>query len=237
MALNPEKANSSSDSGTVPGLLLRADGEGQWPGIVLLQEIFGINASMRTIAEDFRGKGYDVFVPDLFWRQEPGVQLDPTSADDRGRAETLMKGVDEQDALADIEASVAILKGLDTANGRVAAVGYCLGGRFAYLAAAGDKVDSAVSYYGVAIHKSLALASEISVPVLLHIAGDDHLCGPDVQKELREALSDAKSFTMQTHVGVGHAFARPNSPMWNESAATSANGATMDFLSANLAGT
>ena len=230
-----EGSDGSRDNGVVPGLLLRGDGAQPRPGIVLLQEIFGLNASMRAIAEDFRGHGYDVFAPDLYWRQEGGVQLDPTSADDRGRAETLMKGLDEQAALADIAAAVAMLKGLDTSTGKVAAIGYCLGGRLAYLAAAANAVDSAVSYYGVAIHRSLALADAITVPVLLHIAKNDHLCGPDAQHDLKAALSAKQNFTLHTHPGVGHAFARPNSPSWDEEAAGNANRATFEFLSDTLA--
>ncbi len=231
-----EKSSNPGEDGGVANILLRADGEAPRPGIVLLQEIFGLNASMRAIAEDFRSHGYDVLAPDLFSRQERGVQLDPTKPEDRTRAETLMKGLDEQDALADIRAAISVLKGLDTSNGQVAAVGYCLGGRLAYLAAAEGLVDSAVSYYGVAIHRSLALADRISVPMLLHIAEEDHLCDREAQQELRTALAGKKNFELQTHPGVGHAFARPNSPMWNEAAATSANGATFDFLATISAG-
>ncbi len=230
------KPNDPGDDGGGAGILLRADGATTRPGIVLLHEIFGLNASMRAIAEDFRSRGYDVLAPDLFSRQERGVQLDPTSPEDRTRAEALMKGLEEQDALADVRLAASVLKGLDTSNGKVAAIGYCLGGRLVYLAAAAGLIDSAVSYYGVAIHRSLDLADRISVPVLLHVAEEDHLCDRDAQQELRTVLADKANFSLQTHPGVGHAFARPNSPMWNEAAATSANDATFDFLTLTLAG-
>ena len=234
--MSVSKSGGPGEESGVAGILLRADGGAPRPGIVLLQEIFGLNASMRAIAEDFHGHGYDVFAPDLFSRQERGVQLDPTDPEHRTRAEALMKGLDEQDALADIRAAVSILKGLDTSNGKVAAVGYCLGGRLAYLAAAAGLVDSAVSYYGVAIHRSLAAADQVSVPMLLHVAEEDHLCDRDAQQALRTALAGRENFSLQSHAGVGHAFARPNSPMWNEAAATGANGATFDFLAKTLAG-
>lgn len=217
---------------SVPGLLLRADGADRRPGILLLQEIFGLNASMRAIAEGYRAQGFDVFAPDLFWRQEPGVELDATSAEARTRAEALMKGLDEREALADIADSIGMLKGLDTASGKVAAIGYCLGGRLAYLATADGLVDAGVSYYGVAIHRSLDLAAKLTVPFLMHIAGKDHLCDAQAQQDLHRTFDGKNNVTLHTYPEVGHAFARPNSPLWNEDAATKANALTAEFLSA-----
>ena len=112
----------------VPGLLLEAAGGAPRPGILLLQEIFGVNASIRATAESFRDRGYDVFVPDLFWRQAPGIDLDPASADDRSKAEALMKGLDERVAIADIGMGARRLRRLGRGSGRIAAVGYWLGG-------------------------------------------------------------------------------------------------------------
>ena len=232
--MSSQQPDNSSTEPAVPGLLLRADGEARRPGILLLQEIFGLNASMRAIAEGFRTQGFDVFAPDLFWRQEPGVELDPTSAEGRARAETLMKGLDEHQALADIEQSVGRLKALDTASGKVAAVGYCLGGRLAYLTAAAGLVDAAVSYYGVAIHRSLNLAAKVTVPFLMHIARKDHLCDEQAQQDLHDAFDAKGNVTLHTYPDVGHAFARPNSPLWNEEAATKANTLTANFLRASL---
>ncbi len=223
-------SDGESISSGVPGLLLRADGDTPRAGVLLLQEIFGINDSMRSVAHDMRAHGYDVFAPDLFWRQEEGVQLDPSRAEDRDRAQALMHGLDEQSALQDIALAVAHLRGLDTASGSVAAVGYCLGGRMAYLAAAAGLVDAAVSYYGVAIHRSLDLANRISVPVLLHVAKDDHLCDAEAQSDMYAALAFRDNFALHTYAGVGHAFARPNSSHWDAQAAGTANEMTFRFL-------
>lgn len=212
------------------GFVLRAAGREPRPGILLLQEIFGLNASMRAVGEYFRSHGFDVAAPDLFWRQEAGVQLDPANAGDRERAQAMMAGLDEREALSDIAGAVQILKNLDTASGKVAAVGYCLGGRLAYLAAAEGLVDAAVSYYGVAIHRSLDLAEKISVPVLMHVAETDHLCDAQAQRDLHDACAGKSNFALLSHAGVGHAFARPNSPSWDDTAASRANQATLDFL-------
>jgi carboxymethylenebutenolidase len=218
----------------VPGLLLRADKPARQQGILLLQEIFGLNQSMRLTAQNFHNQGFDVFAPDLFWRQEEGVQLDPSAAGDREKAQSLMQGLDTQLAISDIAKSVEMLRGLDGATEKVAAVGYCLGGRMAYLAAASGLVDAAVSYYGVAIHQSLELADTISVPMLIHIAKDDHLCDAKAQKDMYDALAFRNNFTLHTHAGVGHAFARPNSDHWNERAADTANKMTYEFLRATI---
>src|SRR5262245_43071393 len=123
------------------------------PGIVLLQEIFGVNAGMRAIADEFAGAGYIVVVPDLFWRQRPGVQLDPGSATDRDSAMQLLKGLDESSAIEDAAASMRYVRGLTESNGKVAALGFCLGGKLAFLMAARTDVDGSVSYYGIGIDK------------------------------------------------------------------------------------
>jgi carboxymethylenebutenolidase len=218
----------------VPGILLQAKGVHPRPGIVLLQEIFGLNASMRAIADGFYQRGYDVFAPDLYWRQEPGVQLDPVA--DRPRAESLMKGLNEAEALDDVAAAVRLLRKLETSSDKVAAVGYCLGGRLAYLCAADNLVDAAVSYYGTGIHRSLELGRKITIPFLMHIAERDHLCDARAQKELSDAFADRNNFSLESHAGVGHAFARPGSPQWQEAAASNANSMTFDFLSKVLGG-
>lgn len=220
-----------TEAGATPGMFVQAEGSAKRPGIILLQEIFGLNASMAVIAQHFAASGYDVFAPDLFWRQQPGVILDPTKAEDRARAQDLMKGLNEESALEDIAKSVVFLKGLDTASGKVAAIGYCLGGRLAYLAAVHGQVDTAISYYGVAIDRSLNLADRVDVPMLMHVAEEDPLCDRHAQQELKDKLAQNDMFDLHFHPGVGHAFARPNSPAWNEAAASRANAATLAFLS------
>ncbi|WP_293972822.1 dienelactone hydrolase family protein [Sphingomonas sp.] len=227
-------ATDNEASAELPGLLLEAGGEASRPGILLLQEIFGLNASMRLIATAWRNSGYDVFAPDLFWRQQPGVELDPASAEDRERAQALMQGLDERLAIADIAAGVAMLRGRGRSSGRVAAVGYCLGGRLAYVSAAAGVVDAAISYYGVAIHRSLDLAGQVKVPLLIHVAGEDHLCDAEAQRELYEAFAFRPNVTLHTHRGVGHAFARPASPHWNETAAETANEMSLAYLRSSI---
>lgn len=199
--------------------------------IVVLQEIFGVNANIRGIADDFADAGYVAVAPDLYWRQAPGIQLDPATDDGRARAVELMKGLDRDQAVAD--GSVA----LEAARARVpgivksAAVGYCFGGGVAYLMAVRGVVDAGIAYYGTGLPTLLGEAGGLAGRLLLHIAGDDHLCPPDAQKTIAEGLAPlGDKAAVVVHDGVGHAFARRGGATFDAAAADRANRLTMDLL-------
>jgi carboxymethylenebutenolidase len=203
--------------------------------IVVLQEIFGVNANMRTVADDLAAIGFVAIVPDLFWRQDPGVQLDPMSDGDRTRATELMKGLDMALAVQDALTAARYVRGLQGTNGSTGAVGYCLGGKLAYLLSMQPGVDAAVSYYGVAIQGALSLIADVRCPVLLHVAENDHLCPPEAQDAIaRAAGRHADRVELMRYPGVGHAFARRGSPSYVQASADVANQATRDFLIAKL---
>lgn len=218
--------------GALPAYLALAEHGRAAAGVVLLQEIFGVNANMREIADDYAARGFNAIVPALFWRQQPDVQLDPGRAEDRERAVQLMNGMDLPLALQDALAAVRHVRMVPGASGKAAAVGYCLGGKLAYLLASSSDIDAAVSYYGVAIQGALEHAASIQCPLLLHIAEEDHLCPPAAQKAIIDALAPCQGVEILTYPGAGHAFARRGSPAFNSDAATRANRATQDFLQA-----
>lgn len=143
-------------SGTFQGYLsLPASGSG--PGLVIAQEIFGVNISMREVADYYAQEGYVVLVPDLFWRQEPGVQLGYTR-----RLATRLRfyqGFDEAKGVEDIQASLNALRAMAEVQGQPGVLGFCLGGKLAYLAACRTDASVSVSYYGVGIDKALNEAS------------------------------------------------------------------------------
>jgi carboxymethylenebutenolidase len=205
--------------------------------VVVLQEIFGINTNIRSVVNWFAANGYFAIAPDLFWRQEPGVELDPGVPGDRERATALMKGLDINKAVDDAQIAAATVKGLDSSIRRVGAVGYCLGGKLAYLLATSTPgVDAAVSYYGVAIQASLDRVSLLRCPMLLHIAAQDHLCPPEAQAAIRNAMAPlGDRIKILDYEGVGHAFARRASAAYNQVYAERADQATLDFLATNLA--
>ncbi|WP_084545035.1 dienelactone hydrolase family protein [Derxia gummosa] len=161
---------------------------GRGPGLLLLQEIFGVNAHIRRVAEQYALAGFTVLAPDLFWRQAPRVELGYVG-EERDRALALMKALAHDDAVADMGAAVAALRALPACNGRVAALGYCMGGRLAYAAATQCGVDRAVAYYGGGIATRLDLAPAIGVPVLFHHAGHDESIPPEAVAAVRAAMA------------------------------------------------
>ena len=227
---------SMPDGDAMPAYVVRASGDGIRSGLVLLQEIFGVNANMRRTAEAFASQGYDVIVPDLFWRQEPRVELDPASEEDRARATKLMGGLDQQRAVDDALAAATQLKQAGDGSGQVAAIGYCLGGKLAFLLATRPGIAAAISYYGVAIQGSLDQADRLIAPLLIHIAQEDALCPPDAQAAIHAALDGRTDVRVLDHPGVGHAFARLDGAGFDPTATERANAATAAFLREHLVG-
>jgi carboxymethylenebutenolidase len=206
------------------------------PGIIVLQEIFGVNAYVRGVVDHLAAGGFLAIAPDLFWRQEPNVKLDGSIAADRDRAMALFKGLDERLAVEDGAAAVRFLRELAPAcTGNIGVVGYCLGGKLAYLIAARCEIDAAVSYYGVSIQAALDEASRIRAPVLLHIAGADHLCPPQVQAQIIDSLAPYHDrIQIHVHPGAGHGFARTGGATYDPVAAGHADTLTAAFLERHL---
>jgi carboxymethylenebutenolidase len=199
--------------------------------LVVLQEIFGVNANIRGIVDGFAADGYVAIAPDLFWRQEPGVQLDPSRDADRDKAMQLNSRLDQNQAVVDATAAIDVARSCTSSTATGLAVGYCLGGKLAYLMAARGKVKAAVSYYGVGIQGALDEAANIAGRVLLHIAEKDALCPPEAQGKIAAALAQLGSrAVVVTHHGVGHAFARGSGVNFNAEATARANALTKDFL-------
>jgi carboxymethylenebutenolidase len=203
--------------------------------LVVLQEIFGVNSNIRGIADDFAAEGYVAIAPDLFWRQEPRVQLDPSREADRAKAMHLNTHLDQRQAIADAAAALEVARGYASPTASGFAVGYCLGGKLAYLMAARGMVNAAVSYYGVGIQAALDEVPNIKGRILLHVAENDALCPPEAQQKIRVAVSAmGPRGIVLTHPGAAHAFARRNGAAFNAEATTRANIATQDFLTAAL---
>src|SRR5881628_49785 len=161
---------------------------GYGPGIVVLQEIFGVNEYMRSVCDWYAAHGFVAICPDLFWRQEPGLQLTDQTEAEWQKAFALYQGLDETKAVEDSAAAVEFLRQHPACSGRVGAVGFCLGGNLAWLLSVRFKPDCAVGYYGVGIEKTLNEASGLASPLILHIAGKDDHCAPEAQKQIHAAL-------------------------------------------------
>ncbi len=170
---------NAADGGTFTGYLAKpASGTG--PGIVVAQEIFGVNHVMRDLCDNLAAQGYFALCPDLFWRQEPGIQITDKTDAEWAKAFELYKGFSEVKGVDDLISSLNYLRDVEGCNGSVGTLGYCLGGKLAYLMATRSNADCSVSYYGVGIEKNLDEASAITKPYLAHVAEKDQFVPPEV---------------------------------------------------------
>ena len=209
---------------------------GRGPGIVLWQEIFGVNEHIQAVAEQLALAGFVVLAPDAFWRQAPRVQLGYAGAD-RDRAMALMQGYGAGDALADITAAVPALRARPEVEGRVGTIGYCMGGKLAYLTAATTDVDAAVAYYGGGIQGQLDRAASIGCPVQFHYAGHDDHIPPAAVEQVQQAMAAAgKSAEVHVYPGSMHGFNCWARASYHAPSAALAHGRTLTFLAQALQG-
>ena len=220
-------------SGSFPAYLAEPDGTPRG-AIVVIQEIFGINAGIRSKCDHWAALGYLAIAPDLFWRVERGVELDPDVPEQFEIALGLMKRLDQDKAIADIEAAIRAARSRLPEGGRVGAVGYCLGGRLAFMTAARTDVDATVGYYGVGLEGLLGEKHAIARPLMLHIAGADHFVTPDKQALIHEGLDDHARVTLHDYPGEDHGFAVASGNRRSEAAAQLADGRTEAFFAEHI---
>jgi carboxymethylenebutenolidase len=215
-------------------LALPAGGYG--PGVVVLQEIFGVNAYMRQVCDWYAAHGFVAICPDLFWRQEPGIELTDQSEAEWQKAFQLYQGLDEAKAVEDSAAALEFLRQHSACTRSVGAVGFCLGGKLAWLLSVRYKPDCAVGYYGVGIEKALSEANGLASPLMLHIAGKDQYCPPEAQEQIHKTLDSNSLVTIHDYPEQDHAFGRPGGAHYDAAAAEVANLRTLEFFVRNLAG-
>jgi len=219
----------ASHDGKSFGAYLAVPAAGHGPGLVLCQEIFGVNDFMRRAAQLLAEEGYVVVVPDLFWRQQPGIQLTDGPAD-MPRAFELYQGFDVELGLKDIASTIGALRGLPEQQGGVGVLGYCLGGKLAYLAACRTDVDVAVGYYGVGIENSLEEAANLRGRLVLHIAEQDGFCPPEARQRILAALGGKPGVELYVYPGMDHAFARTGGDHYDKPSALMAHQRSMAAL-------
>lgn len=210
-------------------------GAGPFPAVVVIQEIFGVNRFVRQIAERFAALGYIAIAPDLFWRQEPGVDITDETDAEWAQAFKLMNGFDIDKGVEDVQATIDAVRADSRCSGKVGAIGYCLGGRIAYLTAARTDVDATVSYYPIALVPLLGEAGGIGHPYMIHVAEEDGFVPKAQQAEVAAALGTKPNVTLYSYPGRDHAFARTLGANYHEADAKLADGRTQAFLSEHLA--
>ena len=224
----------SFDGGEFDAYLAMPEG-GYGPGIVVLQEIFGINDYVRSVADWYAAHGFVAIAPDLFWRLERGVQL-TDKGDDWNKAIDFYQRIDEDKAVEDSAATLDYLRRHTACSGRAGVVGFCMGGNLAYLLSVRFKPDCAVGYYGVSIEKTLDEAKNLNNPLMLHIAGDDKFCPPEAQRQIHDTLDSNTLVTIYDYPGLGHAFGRAGGEHYDATAAELANLRSLEFFVNHLAG-
>lgn len=200
------------------------------PAVVVLQEIFGVNGVMRDITDGLAGQGFLAICPDLFWRIEPGVDISDRTEGEWKKAFALMNAFDANQGVKDIAATIDHVRADPGCTGKVGAVGFCLGGQLAWLAATRTDVDAAVSYYGVGIEGLIGESRALRRPVMLHIAEADGFVPPPAQAAIREGLAGQPLATLHSYPGRDHAFARVGGEHYHAADAALAGERSLAFL-------
>jgi carboxymethylenebutenolidase len=204
------------------------------PAVVVLHEVFGVNADVRKTCDELAEQGFIAVAPDLFWRQETGVDLSVTSEPDWRHGLRLNQAYDRDAGARDVEDSVEVVAKLPECTGKVAVLGYCLGGLMTFLTAVRYGVDAAVAYHGGDTEKYLGEVDGLHAPLLMHLAEEDEFISKSAQAEIKAALASKPNATVYSYPGQRHAFARHDGGHYNAAAAALANRRTNEFLHQQL---
>ena len=201
------------------------------PAVVVLQELFGVNADIRKHCDELADKGFLAVAPDLFWRQELGADLSVTSEADWAHGLRLYGAYDRDAGANDVKDTINAVRNLRECNGKVALLGYCLGALMVFLTAVRNSgVDAAVAYHGGDTEKYLAEVDGLRAPLLMHLAEEDEFISRAAQAEIEAALAGKPNAIVYSYAGQRHAFSRHNGTHYNVAAAHLANGRTSEFL-------
>jgi carboxymethylenebutenolidase len=205
------------------------------PAIVVVQEIFGVNADLRDTCDELATQGYFALSPDLFWRMEAGVDMSDQTEAEWKKGFALYTAFDYTSGVSDIAATLQTARTLSGANGKVGLMGYCLGGLMTFLTTARHGADASVVFYGGNTEKYLDEARNIKNPLLMHLGEEDEYISKDAQQAIVAALTGNEFAEVFTYPGCSHAFARHRGIHFHKEAAQLANSRTSDFFQHHLA--
>ena len=219
--------------GVMGGYLAVPDGPPKG-AIVAIMEIWGVNDTMRAHAHEFAEAGFVCFVPDLFWRQEPGVELSDRNPEDVKKAFDLYYDFDYDLGVRDMEDTVKHIATLPECNGKVGAVGYCLGGKLCYLLCCRTDIDCAVAYYGTYIEHNIREVGNLHRPFMLHMAMKDRWVQAEVNELLERRLRPNPLVEIHQYPGADHAFARHGGRTYSKPEADRALALSVEFFKRHL---
>src|SRR3984885_11372893 len=187
---------------------------GQGPGILLIQEIFGVSDYIQAVAEDLAALGYVVAAPDLFWRLKPGHNAEHN---EQGLNESLALGAqfDAEQGVADAAAALDRLAGLPEVEGGLGLIGFCLGGTIAFFLAARAELAAVVSFYGSGVPDQTEVLTQISAPIQFHFGGSDPYIPRDQVARVEAAVQASDNAEIHVEEDAGHAFHNRKSPMFH----------------------
>jgi len=201
--------------------------------VVAIQEIFGVNAVMRGKADWLAREGFLAVSPDLFWRIKPGIDLTDQSEAEWKQALDYMNQLDKNASVRDVQATLTWARGQGVS--KAGALGYCMGGYIAFLAACRTDTDATVCYHGGGIHTALGEAGGIKKPVMLHNPMKDGFIPVEALNTIRETLKSNPLVTVREYAEQDHAFTREGGAHYDEAAKQLADGRTIAFLNKALA--
>ncbi len=203
------------------------------PGIVVLPEVYNTNRHIRMVADGYAEEGFVALAPDVYWRQEAGCYL-PYTEEGRDKAQALRAAMDTDQFAGDLADTVAELEGLDACTGKVGVVGFCLGGKFAYLSSVRHKIGAAVSYYGVQIDEHLDEADNLNCPILMHFAENDPHVPADTVAAIEARMGAWDNVDIHVYPGAEHGFNRFGYDPYNEAQAAIARERTLSHFRRHL---
>ncbi|MBU6449767.1 MAG: dienelactone hydrolase family protein [Rhodospirillales bacterium] len=222
--------NAADGSGAFSAFVWEPKGKPQAGAVVVIQEIFGVNDSLRETAQNLADQGFIAIAPDLFWRLKPGVNLTDKTEAEWKRAVGLMHRFDQDKGVEDLKTTLAAARKLPGCNGNAGTIGYCLGGRLAVMMAARSDSDVNISYYGVALDSLLPEFARLEAPLMLHIAELDEFFPAESRDKLLEGTEENDWVDAFVYPAVQHAFARVDGVHYDARAAIIANGRTAELL-------
>ncbi len=212
-----------------------APSSGHGPALVVIQEIFGVNKVMRDLADGYAAQGFIAVCPDLFWRIEPDIDITDKTEAEWKRAFELFQTFNVDKGVRDLARTIAAARVMTGSTGKVGSVGYCLGGKLAFLTSTRTDIDAAVGFYGVGLDELVGEKAHLRKPLMLHIAGKDEFGPPPVQQAVHAALDGNPLVTLHDYPEDDHAFARVGGQHYDAASADLANRRTLEFFKAHLA--
>jgi carboxymethylenebutenolidase len=228
------KLHAADGAGAFDAFVYRPTTQEPTGAVVVIQEIFGVNDALRATCEELAAMGFIAIAPDLFWRQEPGVNITDKSEEEWKKAFALMNGFDQDKGVEDLKVTLEAARKLPGCNGKVGTIGYCLGGRLAVMMATRSDADVNVSYYGVGLDNLVGEFDNIEAPLMVHIAEKDEFASPEIIETVLDAAEEQEFIDAFVYPDVQHAFARVKGVHFDARAATIANGRSAEILAEML---